>query len=256
MLTRRAFLQRAVQGFGGLGAAALLPLPSLGAAACSRPKPTLQSPRETEHRGVGFVELFPNGADEAAPLLVAIHGRGDRPQNWIQGLRAFPARVQIALPRAFEAFGDGWSWFPSWRDRSEAEFARAMADAGERLWTGIRELAGARSVLVTGFSQGGMLSYFLATRHAAEIIHAFPVAGFLPAALRPAPGAAVAPITAFHGTADEVIPFAWGRETVDALASGRSGITLRDYPRVPHAISAPERAELWSAIADAVPPAR
>ena len=52
-----------------------------------------------------MIELFPQDADESSPLVVAIHGMGDRPDRWVDDWRRFPARVQIALPRAFDPHG-------------------------------------------------------------------------------------------------------------------------------------------------------
>jgi phospholipase/carboxylesterase len=247
MLSRRDVLVR--------GALAAL---SFGFVGCSRqqqqePQKTPPSwPRRSTHEGVEFIELFPSNADESSPVLVAIHGRGDRPENWVDTWREFPAPVRVVLPRAFDPFGDGFTWFPLRSGMSDEDFGKAVGEAEARLWKAVSQLTGAKRILVTGFSQGGILSYAFAARHAKEVIHAFPVAGALPKPLLPSNGAHAAPITAFHGTADKMIPFAWGRESIDALVAGGSAAELREYPGVPHAITAQERSDLWAAIQKAL----
>src|SRR4051794_36585573 len=99
MLTRRRILL-------GLGTAAVGP--SL-VGACTRARSSTPPwPRTTAHEGVEIIELFPRDADESSPLIVAIHGMGDRPDRWIDDWRTFPARVHVALPRAFDAYGEGF----------------------------------------------------------------------------------------------------------------------------------------------------
>ncbi|AKU97337.1 Serine esterase [Labilithrix luteola] len=227
MLSRRdVFLRGALVAF------------SFGFVACSRQQPEPQKtqatppswPRRSTHEGVDFIELFPSNADESSPILVAIHGRGDRPENWIDTWREFPAPVRVVLPRAFDPFGDGYTWFPLRSTMSDEDFGKAVGDAEARLWNAVSKLTGGKRVLVTGFSQGGILSYAFAARHPTDVIHAFPVAGALPKPLLPTNGAHSAPITAFHGTADKMIPFAWGRESIDALVAGGSPAELHEYP--------------------------
>lgn len=202
--------------------------------------------------GVEFIELFPSNADESSPILVAIHGRGDRPENWIDSWREFPVPVRVVLPRAFDPFGDGFTWFPLRNGMSDENFGKAVGDAEARLWRAVSALTGGKRILVTGFSQGGILSYAFAARHPNDVIHAFPVAGALPKPLLPVAGAQSAPITAFHGTADTVIPFAWGRESIEGLVAGGSPAELHEYQGVPHAMTARERSDLWEAIRKAL----
>src|SRR4051812_15394743 len=66
----------------------------VGVAGCNKGAAphALDWPRKSAHRGIEFIELFPNNADESAPLVIAIHGRGDRPEHWVDTWRTFPAR--------------------------------------------------------------------------------------------------------------------------------------------------------------------
>lgn len=253
MLSRRALLA----GLGGLGLAACDREPSpraepgraLAPVASAAPPP---GPRQRTVEGTFVHELFPSGGDESSPVLVAIHGRGDDPARWIPEYRRFPRAAHVVLPRAFEPFSDGWSWFPYKPGASDAELAAFLDAAESKLWPSLAKIAGGRRMIVTGFSQGGMLSFVLASRHADRVSHAFPVSGACPAALLPAEGRPAAPVLAFHGTSDAVVTFERGRATVEALARTGHDAKLRVYPGVGHTITAEMHDELWKEIVRAL----
>jgi phospholipase/carboxylesterase len=244
MLSRRALLQATLSGFAALG--------------CKRsdPQPQVQSSsslRRSTHEDVAFIELFPNGADESSPLLVFIHGRGDAPEHWIDEWKAFPAKAQIALPRAFHSYGDGFSWFDFREGMSDAELGANVAAAESKLWRAVAKLAGSRKPVVTGFSQGGILSFAIAARHADNVAYAFPVAGASPGPLLPTNQARSAKLVAFHGTADHVVAYKWGAATVDAFKAQGNEATLRSYAGVGHTMTREMRADLHAAIQRALP---
>jgi phospholipase/carboxylesterase len=243
LLSRRNLL-------GLLGSTGLLGLPpALGCARARSPS----WPRRTKYEGVDFIELFPGDADESAPLVVAIHGMGDKPDNWIDSWRTFPARVQIALPRAFTKYGEGYSWFEFRDGMSDPEFGAEVGAAEDKLWKGIAKLAGTRRIIVTGFSQGGILSFAIASRHADKVAAAFPVSGSCPGPLLPKDKARAAPLVAFHGTADNVLAFKWGKAAVDAFKEQGNDATLKVYPGVGHTITSEMRADLWAELQKALP---
>lgn len=256
MLSRRELLG------GGLAALALR-APLLGAAAvggglgglggCARSKARITWPRRTRHEGVEFIELFPSDADESSPLVVAVHGMGDRPEHWIESWRSFPAKVQIALPRAFTRHGDGFSWFELRDGMSDDELGAEVSASEAKLWKGVASLAGARRILVTGFSQGGILSFAMASRHADRVAKAFPVSGSCPGPILPKNNARTAPLVAFHGTHDQVLAFKWGKAAVDAFRQQGNDAVLREYPGVGHTITSEMRADLWAELARAIP---
>lgn len=241
MLSRRRFL---------LGT--LLPLAAPG---CSRPpKPrAIAWPRTSVHEGVTFIELFPHGADESSPIVVAVHGRGDRPDRWVDTWKELPAAARIALPRAPTPLGDGYSWFPLREGMTDEELGAEVGAAEARLWSGIEALAsGKQRLVVTGFSQGGILSYAMAARHPQAIARAFPVAGSCPGPLLPKDHARAAPVTALHGTDDDVLAIRWAREAVNAFKEQGNEAELHEYPGVRHAISSEMRAELFRGIVSAI----
>lgn len=206
-------------------------------------------PHETRrevHAGVEVLSLFTRGADTRSPVLVAIHGRGDRPEAWIPDLQRFPGKAQIVVPRAFDAFGDGFTWFPLTRGMDEAALASVLADAEARLFRALASVAAGRPLLVSGFSQGGMLSFVLAARRGKDITFATPMAGMCPASLVPGKEVPVARVVAFHGTADPVVPFAAGRAAVDAFVRNGHEASMHPYEGVLHALPSAMRADVYA----------
>lgn len=251
MLSRRSLLgaMAALGGIAGSGGLSAL----LASCKTAPPSGSRSWPRKNVYDGIEMIELFPQEADADAPLVVAIHGLGDRPDRWVDDWSKFPARAQIALPRGFDAYGQGFSWFRFEDGMTDEQFGAAVGAAEARLWKGIAALAGRRRPIVTGFSQGGILSFALAARHPGEVHHAFPVAGACPGPVLPKNKGRAAPVHAFHGTADRVVEVKWGRETVRAFQEQGNDASLKEYEGVGHTMTAAMRRDLWDGIAAALP---
>jgi phospholipase/carboxylesterase len=210
------------------------------------------APRDEVHAGVRFLLHFRGGADDDAPLVVAIHGRGDNPDSFSGSFRDFTARARFAYPQAPEKFSDGFTWFPGGRGTTEEQLAAAIDDAEKRLWPAIVDLARGRRIFVTGFSQGGMLSYVLAARHPREIAYAFPIAGGAPGPLLPRDRAAAAPIYALHGSSDPMIEVQMAERTVAAFREAGATVMLRQFAGVGHTITGEMRADLFDHLRAAI----
>ncbi len=195
-----------------------------------------------------MIELFPNDADESSALIVAVHGMGDRPDRWVDDWRRFPEKCQIALPRAFDPYSGGFSWFPLRENMTDEELGAVVSSSEARLWKGIAKLAGKRRVIVTGFSQGGILSFAMAARHPDVVIRAFPIAGSCPGPILPQNKARAAPISAFHGTSDPILDIKWGREAVHAFKEQGNEATIKEYEGVGHTITPQIHDDVWEAI--------
>jgi len=182
---------------------------------------------------------------------VAIHGLGDAPDRFCKLFEDLRLRARVACPRAFAKQGpNGWSWFAVGKQGREQ--ADVIAAAADRLDVAITALAQARGSvgkpIVTGFSQGGAISFALAVRRPSAFRLAIPMGGWLPDALRPAAGAAVAPLLALHGEADARVPVGPTRNAVESLAAGGAVATIQTFPGVGHAIPPDVRGALFSAI--------
>lgn len=208
----------------------LIGLGSVGLFACSKPRNAIDS----NHAGIVFKELVHKEPDDGLPLVVAIHGNGGAPAHWVEPWTKFPGRARIVIPQGFDKFEEGFAWFPWVTDLKSEKLGADVSSAEEKLWKGIADLAGSRRVIVAGYEQGATLCYLLALRHPDVVLHAFPVAGACPTALFPKEKTKCAPITAYHGKLDEVIPLEAARASIDAFAKQGVTATLKEYDRVRH----------------------
>jgi phospholipase/carboxylesterase len=193
-----------------------------------------------------YLEVVVGGAapSQTLPMVVVIHGLGDRPgPHWLDlvQLRG-PARV--IMPEGPTPYLDGFSWFPfRARGADPKELAAGIGRAAELLSTALAFLERGRPTrgrpIVTGFSQGGMLSFALALRHAERVAFALPISGALPEPLWPRDRATAGapPIVALHGTDDDLVPFAPTRQLVAHLGTRGYDATLLPYEGVGHQIS-------------------
>lgn len=193
------------------------------------------------------------------PMIIVIHGLGDRPgPHWLDLVQLeHPAR--LIMPEAPTPYFDGYSWFPfRARGADPAELARGIAAAAEQLASALEALQRHRPTrgrpIVTGFSQGGMLSFALALRHPERLELALPISGLLPEPLWPAGPAKTRtpPILALHGTADELVPFPPTERLVAQLRAHGYDATLVPYAGVGHSISDAMRARVSSTLNDAL----
>jgi len=203
-------------------------------------------------------ELLTGGArdDQDLPLIVAIHGYGDRPDHFAGLFSGFTGRARVWLPRGTDPIGEGWGWFVRRRE-SLPVLAAGLDAATDTVAAALRaRLARGGCLgppLVTGFSQGGMLSFSLALRHPDLVGAAFPVAGWLPAELvPPRVGPSAVPIVALHGTADTILAFDDTQRLVADLAAQGHPVELRAYEGVGHSVTATMRRDLHRLLADAL----
>jgi phospholipase/carboxylesterase len=252
--------------------AATLPLALLLALGCTQKTPDIapsppaaslssQRSAETEEE-LHYVERTTGGAsaDERLPMIVALHGLGDRPENFARNFDDFRARARLIVPRGLDPYHDGFSWFPISPPRIDLDrVASGTERASRRLASSIASLARQKPTagrpIVTGVSQGGMLSFALAVLHPEVQGEAYPVAGLLAPLHWPsswAPGKFAPKLRSFHGEVDPLVPLAVDRQSVDRLASLGIDATLRTYPGVDHTVTAEMWRDLLKALEEAV----
>jgi len=198
-------------------------------------------------------------ATDTLPMVVVIHGRGDRPESFVGLLEGLDRPARIIAPRGPTPWNQGYSWFALRDSLSDEEVARGIVQAADAIATTLRRLLLERPTqgkpIITGFSQGGALSFALAIRHPDLVAGAFPLGGWVPPSLLPAPGAATAPMVALHGEADERIPVGPTRDAVTTLRQRGARVEFRTYPGVGHSVSAEMRRDLELLLRETIGPA-
>jgi predicted peptidase len=147
----------------------------------------------------------PFQSEDAAPLVLALHYGGEvTPQLTMEFLESLvvPGLKKLgAVIVAPDCPGDGWT------DEASERAVLALLDYAVRSWPVDRH-----RIVVTGYSLGGIGTWFLAARHPEIFSAAVPIAG------RPvADGELRVPVYAIHGRRDEVIGVEPTRRAIDAL---------------------------------------
>jgi phospholipase/carboxylesterase len=218
--------------------------------------------------GLRYLEIVRGGASanatEALPLLVVIHGLGDKPHHdWLQVIDVDSSiKVRMILPQAPTPHGGGYSWFP-YRAGSldQAALASGISAATERLTRMITVLQTQRrsrgKAVITGFSQGGMLSYAVALSRPDLIEQAVPISGMLPVPLwpaRPRDAKWFPNIQALHGKADTVVRFDVDQQLVDRMRELRYPVELAVFEDTSHTITPAMSALVRSTLNKALAP--
>ncbi len=204
-----------------------------------------------------YLAITTGGAapDAKLPLVIALHGLGGRPENFLTLFEEFPTRARIVAPHSKTKYGDGFEWFAPYGAISD-ESAPALGKAADEVAV-FAEQAAARfptlgKPIVTGFSQGGALSFAVAVRHPASIGASLPISGWLPPPLWPSDLPKDAPpIIAFHGTADQRVPLERDQSAVTALAKLGFHAELQVNEGVEHAIPPQVRDQVYAALTTA-----
>jgi phospholipase/carboxylesterase len=220
--------------------------------------PSVRAKVDVGPAAVDVVEEWTGGAKsgDAVPLIVAIHGLGDRPSAFAGLFRGFGARAHLVLPAGGLGWGGGFAWWPIHGHIDADNMAAGLGAAADRLAAAIpswQPAGGAGKTIVTGFSQGGMLSFAIAVKHPRLVGEVVPVAGLLPTSMTPAAWPAGAPmprVFALHGDADGRVPFAHGQKTVEALRGLGLRVELKSYSGIEHSVS-PEMRRDWLAALEA-----
>ncbi len=204
---------------------------------------------------LSFVERVTGGANanESLPLIVAIHGLGDSPEAFMGLFDDLSIKTRVIAPRAPDPWGEGSSWYPIDDPQQKPRVIRERAQRVSDLISELTRLRATRGKpIVTGFSQGGVLSFAMAAYHSDQLRAALPIAGSLPdelsASLPPARSGAAFELVAFHGKIDQRIPFADGEKTVRAMKAQGLRASLQAFDGVGHQIPLAMRDALFATL--------
>jgi phospholipase/carboxylesterase len=205
-----------------------------------------------------YIEILTGGATakQQLPLIIAVHGLGDTPQNFASLVKGFDAPARFILPRAPITWGNGFAWFEvRLADGNWNRLAKGIQQSASRVAALATLLEKTKPTvgrpILTGFSQGGMISFAVAISHPESIGISLPLSGVLPEKLwpttRPKPETSVT-IRAFHGAADQLVPLAPTQAAVAHLKQLGYDVALVEYPGMTHTIGNQTEADLFAAI--------
>lgn len=240
---------------------ALLLFLALAAAGCLRRSeapapPPAPAPLTWEEQVLGG-----DPEDPRLPLIVAIHGLGDSPEGFARAFEGLRLPARLILPRAPIPWGNGGhGWFRTrTREGRTEQMAQDIAGAAEQVSALISRLSArypdAGPPIVTGFSQGGMITLALAVRHPEQVAAAVPMAGWLPPPLLPPARPGRTPsIRALHGREDTVVPFAPAAASVRALTELGWDAQVIPFERAGHNLPPAMQGTLFELLTKAVAP--
>ena len=168
-------------------------------------------------------------------MVVLIHGRG-ADANDLADLAPLidpPAGARFVLPNApkpFEAYPGmtfGWTWFEGWPPEQQS-----VAESRAILLQFLDEITARHpttSLIVAGFSQGGMMSLDAGLRREVSGIIAMS-GGLYEAGLPDLRTVAKAPILISHGTADDVVSVNYARRARARLEEAGFDVEYHEYP--------------------------
>lgn len=189
-------------------------------------------------------------ADTPKPLVVFLHGAGERGDDNLSTMAHFPSRwvSEPHLGARHDAFvlvmqcPRGDTWAPVRRDAEGRWLAAADAPPTSpmlALEQAIARIAQDPAVdrsriYLTGLSMGGFGSWDLARRHPEWFAAVVPVCGGCDPAAAPAFVASRVPVWAVHGAADGVVPASATRDMVEAIRAGGGTVGYSELPGVGH----------------------
>jgi phospholipase/carboxylesterase len=194
-------------------------------------------------QGIWYAEVELGEAAEGVelPLVFIFHGRGDHPRIPGGPFGRAPTPMRVIVPRGPLSLGSGFAWARSsvTQDHHDELAADIMAitDRLIRLIEHVQETRPtAGTPVVTGFSQGAIVSWTLALRFPDRIGLAIPIAGWVlpgnrPNALR------AAPTRAMHGTADPIVRIEPTRAWVQALLASGNEVDFLEFDGVAHTVT-------------------
>lgn len=180
--------------------------------------------------------------DGPFPAIIALHGWGASAHDLL-GLAPvlFDGHAVMLCPQGPVAvpFGGGqygYGWFPlrAGQPPDVAAFQSAADSLREFLDTALeRYPIDPKRVIVTGFSQGGMMGYELALREPERFAGLAALSSWFPpqlAELMPkAPGHQDFPVLVVHGTKDSMIDVEQARQSRELLRPYEVAITYREF---------------------------
>lgn len=202
-------------------------------------------------------------AEDTLPMVIAVHGLGDKPPRLRRMFDDFHSPARIILPRGPTKYSSGFSWFRTVIRNGTvvevdleqtSESAKRIAELAYAL---AREKPTVGKPIITGFSQGGVLSFMVALFHPDCIAMAIPMSGMIRYRAWPdkgfeVPGKTRPKVIALHGKQDRLVPYGDAKGTVELMQRLGFDATIEGYDNVEHRISHEMRQRLFELLNQAI----
>lgn len=215
--------------------------------------PVLPPPREGfqardgQWEDIVYIEAIFGEAnfDDALPTIVLIHGRGGRAELPGGPFWGIGHAFRVVVPQAPDRLGQGFQWIPVYVgqglvDRMSSTLFQAAGHVADMLRYMRETMPMVGKPIVTGFSQGGIMTITLAIHHDDVVGVALPLACWLPPPLEPPYQRQdiVFPwIRAMHGIADPTVPIEPTRELFARLEERGFEVDLVEFDGAVHAMN-------------------
>ena len=203
--------------------------------------------------GYDYIEFATGGADlrEQLPIVFFFHCRGCRPEGMAKYLEGLSSRARVVMPRGNASAGSNPLWFDlKARTPDQEGLAGQMGSEAEQMARFIEEanhcLMGVGDPVITGHSQGGMLTFAVAAEAPHLVKAAVPVAGWLPVPLWPRD---LPPTKAVHGTNDRTVDYARTADFVARAQGAGLPIELHSIDGQGHGLSG-DMSSAWVDLVD------
>lgn len=185
---------------------------------------------------------------EKNPLLLLLHGYGSNEEDLFSFAAELPEDYYVVSARAPHSIQYGsYAWYAINFDANQNKFSdnEQAKESRDLILQFIDELIATypiddKAIILTGFSQGAILSYAVALSHPEKIKKVVALSGYISEPIFEenfkSKDFSNLKIFASHGTVDQVIPVDWARKTKPFLEDLKVNFTYKEYP-IGHGVS-------------------
>ena len=221
----------------------------------------LWSQNKARLEGYQYKEIVINAQpnDRNLPLIIGLHWMRSNPDEFAAYLNEIKSPARILLLQGSYPFKEGFSFYPTepenyYKMNDDAKM-KVLIQEGNKLakfiMTATKKYPSTKKPVIIGASQGGDLSYFIAIECNSLIGLSCPLLATIDERLivegKPKP---LAPIHAFHGEEDPIVPVNTALQHIKALQKHQFKAIITTFNGVQHDISEGMKKD-FSAVIDA-----
>jgi phospholipase/carboxylesterase len=203
---------------------------------------------------LAYLEHTQSGSNNR-PLVIFLHGYGGNEEAMFALKDSLPSAYTYLSVRAPHALAEGgFEWFDKTNSDGEYDGDSDQVSSSQKLITDFIAAAikkyrvSAYRVFLVGFSQGAMMSYYVALHHPQGIGGLAVLSGTMLPALRAEvkPGVPLGLPAVFiaHGTIDTTLPIVLAVQAEQLLRPGSVTVQFHAYPGLGHAFNEAEISDL------------